>query len=78
MAIPSVGKKAFTARRFGAGLGFGLRSGVGFVDSIFIRNSMSYKSLNHYNAFTASVQKNCSRISIEDKKQPTGEVGCCE
>ena len=58
MATPNVGLKAFTARCFGVGLGLGFGSGVWFVDSMFITNSNDFKkSLNHYNAFIASVQK---------------------
>jgi hypothetical protein len=59
-AIPSVGKKAFIARRFGAGFDSGLGSGVGFVVSIFTKKFNKNNEIqNHYNAFTVSAQKSC-------------------
>ena len=80
MATPNVGIKAFTARRFGAGLGLGF----GSVDSIFITYSDEFnKILNYYNAFTASVPKSVdyrpkfrkpAREFLQIKKQPTVEV----
>jgi hypothetical protein len=53
MATPSVGKKTFTLRRFGAGFGSDLGSGFGV--GVWSVDSMA--RLNHYNAFTTSAQK---------------------